>query len=93
MKELEKTLKVFANKRRLEIVALLMEHRKLPLNDIRRALRLSYRSTSKHIRRMYECNIVEREFVHGEIHYFLNQGVSKQCKRILDLIEEERARE
>ena len=89
MKEFEKLLKAFANKKRLEIIALLLAQRRMTLREIRKGLNLAYRSTSKHLRNLYERDIVDREFVHGEAVYYLSKTLSATSKKIIELLSDE----
>jgi len=61
MKELEKILKALANQRRLAIVAHLRGKKEATVGDIATAIKLSFRATSKHLGRLAEADIVERE--------------------------------
>lgn len=71
-KELEKILKVLASKRRLDIIKLLRNKRKMPLSDIAEEIKLSGKSTSKHLRILYSAGLLEREFMGLEIYYSLS---------------------
>ena len=86
MKEFEKLLKAFANKKRLEIIALLLAQRRMSVREIRKELNLAYRSTSKHLRKLYERDIVDREFAHGEAVYYLSKTLSSASKKIIELL-------
>lgn len=61
-KELERTLKAVGNKRRLAIVGFL-KNKKAGANvgDIAEAIKLSYKSTSHHLRMMASAGILLRE--------------------------------
>ena len=90
MKNLEKVLKAFANIKRLQIIELLLEHDRLSLIQLSKELRLSYRSTSKHVRKLYECDILDRESVQGEVRYSINRSLPKPAKSMLELVRETR---
>lgn len=60
MRELTKCLKALANERRLKIISILVKHEPLIINDIAERLGLSLKSTSKHIQKLSDCGIVER---------------------------------
>lgn len=60
MRELTKCLKALANERRLKIISILAKHEPLIINDIADRLGLSLKSTSKHIQKLSDCGIVER---------------------------------
>ena len=58
---LEKILKSLANKRRLEILKYLIKEKEATVSDIAKEIKLSLRSTSKHLAVLKAANVVERE--------------------------------
>ena len=62
-KELTKCLKALANERRVRIAKLLLRTPRMRVGDIASAIKLSIKSTSKHLLKLAECGIVEREQV------------------------------
>lgn len=56
----EQILKAVANKKRLEIMRILMTKKELSVEDIANAIHLSYRSTSKHLTQLLRAGIIER---------------------------------
>ena len=70
-REMEKTLKVLASQRRLDIIRLLKQKRKIPLADIARKIKLSRKSTSKHLRLLYSAGYLERNFMGLDVCYSL----------------------
>jgi len=71
MKEAEKILKAFANRRRLAIIKYLKENREASVGEIAGAIRLSLRSTSKHLLVLAAADVVEREQRSLQIFYRL----------------------
>ena len=63
MKNLERTMKAFANRRRLAIVRYLKRNRKATVNDISHEIKLSFKATSKHLGILSGAGIVDREQV------------------------------
>ena len=61
MKEKEKIIKAFANRRRLEIVKFLKPKREASVGEIAEHLKLSIKATSKHLGVLHGANIVEKE--------------------------------
>ena len=59
--ELERQLKVLANRRRLAILSLLRRKREMSVSDIAEAIRLSFTSTSKHLTMLERAGFVEKE--------------------------------
>lgn len=85
-KELEKILKVLASKRRLDIIKLLKQKRKIPLTEIAKEIKLSKKSTSKHLRILYSTGFLEREFIGLEVSYSLAIANEKITRFIINEI-------
>ena len=60
-KELEKILKALASRRRLAILKFLKHNREAAVNEIARAIKLSFKSTSKHLSILKAMDIVEHD--------------------------------
>lgn len=61
MKDLERTLKALANRRRLAILKYLKTRREAPVGEIAGEIRLSFKATSKHLAILAAANLVDRE--------------------------------
>jgi DNA-binding transcriptional ArsR family regulator len=61
MKKLEKTLKAFANRRRLAMLDFINEKEKASVGQIAGEIGLSFKSTSKHLAVLFAADLVERE--------------------------------
>lgn len=59
--ELERVLKILANRRRLAILNLLRRRKETNVGDIAEAIRLSLTSTSKHLTMLERAGFVEKE--------------------------------
>ena len=59
--ELERQLKVLANRRRIAILNLLRKRKEMSVSDIAEAIRLSFTSTSKHLTMLERAGFVEKE--------------------------------
>lgn len=68
MRDLTKCLKALANERRLKIISILAKHEPLIINDIAERLGLSLKSTSKHIQKLSDCGIVERNQISSQVY-------------------------
>lgn len=86
MKELERTLKALANKRRLGIVKYLKEHREAPVMEIAEAINLSFRSTSKHLGVLAAADIVEKDQRSVQIFYRLAAQQEPASTAIIRLV-------
>ena len=85
-KELEKIFKIFASKRRLDIINFLRKKKTASLNEIAREIKLSIKSTSKHLRILYSVDIVERENKGLEIFYRMANVQNAFLRKIINLI-------
>lgn len=86
IKNWEKVLKALANKRRLAILELLHPGNKMTVGFIAREINLSFRSTSKHLWRLFNVGILEREGRKGEVLYFINPKLDPRTRRILKIL-------
>lgn len=60
MRGITKCLKALANERRLLILQELARREPLTINTIAKRIELSLKSTSKHIQKLVECDLLER---------------------------------
>jgi DNA-binding transcriptional ArsR family regulator len=86
MANLEKTLKALANRRRLAIVGHLKTHPEATVGDLASAIKLSFRSTSKHLAVLLAADVVEREQRSLLMFYSLSTDPSRHLRRLLDLV-------
>ena len=61
MKELERTLKVLGNRRRLAILRYLKANKEATVGEIAGEIHLSFKATSKHLALLSSNDIVEKE--------------------------------
>ena len=86
IKDLEKQLKALANKRRLAIIAILKKNKVLGVGDISREIKLSLKSTSKHLIILHRANLLERTQQKLVVYYFLPKEQNSLLKTILTLL-------
>jgi DNA-binding transcriptional ArsR family regulator len=86
MKDLEKILKALANRRRLSIIKYLKNNGEASVGDIAEAIKLSFRSTSKHLGILAAVDIIEREQRSLQMFYRLSQTQKSATTRIIALI-------
>lgn len=60
MRALTKCLKALANERRLLILRELARREPLTINTIAKRIALSLKSTSKHVQKLVDCDLLER---------------------------------
>lgn len=85
MKELEKSLKALANRRRLMIIKLLSRH-EASVGEIAASLRLSIRSTSKHLAILAHADILEREQKSLNVYYRMAPTLKPFIKEIITIL-------
>lgn len=61
IKEIERILKVLANRRRLAIIKYLRKNKEARVGDIADEIKLSFKATSKHLGLLFNADIVEKE--------------------------------
>jgi len=86
MKQYEKILKAFANKRRLEIVKFLKEKKEANVGDIATHIKLSFKATSKHLAVLSNAEIVDREQRSLSSFYYLNPKPAPIATRIISIL-------
>ena len=86
MNEKEKVLRALANKRRLAIVKYLKSKEEATVSDISEEIKLSFRSTSRHLAILFATSIVARTQKGLEVYYRLFDFPSPFASSILRLI-------
>ncbi|MFH0891127.1 MAG: helix-turn-helix domain-containing protein [Candidatus Liptonbacteria bacterium] len=84
--KLEKELKALANRRRLGILRYLKTRKDASVGDIAREIKLSLKSTSKHLAILAALDIVGREQRNIQMFYFLNYAQNQIAKYILSIL-------
>ena len=85
-REIEKPLKALANRRRLAIVRYLKAHREASVGEIAGAIRLSFRSTSKHLGVLAAADILERDQRSLQMFYRFADPLPPPAKAIIQLV-------
>jgi len=86
MKKLEKSLKAVANQRRLSILKLLKENKEQSVSVIAFKIKLSIRSTSKHLAILFGADILDREQRNFQTFYRLLQNQEPSVKYIISIL-------
>lgn len=86
MKEQEKILKALANSRRLQIMKYIKDQKRATVGDIAIHIKLSFKSTSKHLVILYSAGILDKEQKSLMVFYFIVGSLPKIAKQILDTI-------
>lgn len=86
MKDLEKIYKALANRRRLAIIKLLKNKREASVGEIAEQLKLSFRSTSRHLAVLRNVDIIEKDQRGLLVFYSLNHEFHPAIKQVLTLV-------
>ena len=81
--ELERLLKALANKRRLALLHLMQDGGERNVADLARAIRLSYRATSQHLRILDRAGLLERKQEGLEVYYSLAKHLPPVARKVL----------
>jgi len=82
---LEKELKILANRRRLLILKFLEKEKEATVGNVALHIKLSFKSTSKHLALLRAVDMVEREQKELEMFYKLSGNPSRLLKFVLSL--------
>ncbi len=85
-KELERILKALANRRRLGILRVLKRSGEATVGDIAEEIRLSFRSTSKHLGILLAADILEKDQRSLQMFYRIVQDIPDAARRIISLL-------
>ena len=84
--EIERNMKALANKRRLAILRFLKKRKEATVGDIAEEIKLSFKSTSRHLSVLFSADILEREQKSLQVFYRIADGTSESAHRILSLL-------
>ncbi|MES2202795.1 MAG: ArsR family transcriptional regulator [Patescibacteria group bacterium] len=84
--QVERILKATANRRRLAILKYLTKRPGAKVGDIAAEIKLSFKSTSKHLAVLLGADLVEREQLSLEMHYKLRGPTHSILKTILSIL-------
>ncbi len=82
-RELEKTLKAIANKRRLAILRVIKKEKEANVADVADKIKLSFKATSKHLGILASVNILEKEQRGLMIFYSISQSLPPVVRSVL----------
>ncbi|OGI63740.1 hypothetical protein A2914_01015 [Candidatus Nomurabacteria bacterium RIFCSPLOWO2_01_FULL_41_21] len=83
-KDLEKIFKAFANRRRLAILKFLKKNKEQSVGEVADAIKLSFKSTSKHLLILSNAEIIEADQVSLVKFYSLFSKPNSLVKEIID---------
>ncbi|MFA6519766.1 MAG: metalloregulator ArsR/SmtB family transcription factor [Candidatus Paceibacterota bacterium] len=85
-KELERTLKALANRRRLAILRFVKKEKEANVGDIAEEIRLSFKATSKHLGILSSANLLDREQRSLQMFYSLARDLSSPARSIISIL-------
>ena len=86
MKELERTLKALANKRRLAILKFLKSEKEAFVSAIAKEIQLSFKSTSRHLSVLINAEILEKDQRSTNVYYRLGSSLHPSAKHTISLL-------
>ncbi|OGY59146.1 MAG: hypothetical protein A3B23_00500 [Candidatus Colwellbacteria bacterium RIFCSPLOWO2_01_FULL_48_10] len=86
MREYEKVLKSLANRRRLEIIKYLKEHDEASVGEIAGKIKLSFKSTSRHLAVLLSADVIERNQRSVSAYYSLTSKQTLMAKNVISLL-------
>lgn len=84
--ELTKIFKSFGNQNRIKILRMLKREKESPVAKIAKEIKLSVKSTSKHLNILLHVGILENEGKNKSVFYKINRDVSRLVSSILKLL-------
>lgn len=85
-KELESNLKALGNRRRLAIVRFIKKSKEASVGDIADEIKLSLKSTSRHLAVLFSAGILEREQRSLQVFYRLAPDIPEPIRRIVSTL-------
>ncbi len=85
-KKAEKILRALANARRIEIVKFLKRRKVAIVGEISEAIKLSFKSTSRHLTVLSSAGILDREQQSLFVHYRIASPMSSLSKAVYTLL-------
>jgi DNA-binding transcriptional ArsR family regulator len=82
-RELERVLKALANRRRLAILSFLAKKKQGNVGEIAEAIKLSFKSTSRHLAILFSAGILDKEQTKLFVTYRLAPNQEGLTKKIL----------
>ncbi len=86
LRELERLLKALANKRRLAILRYLKRHGEANVTGIAEVIKLSVKSTSRHLAVLSGVNLVDRRQMSLEVYYWLTLSIPAPIKGVISIL-------
>ena len=85
-KELEKIMKALANKRRILILRFLKNKGKASVGNIAEEIKLSFKSTSRHLQILTKTDILDKDQVNLSMLYYLSKNPHPIVRKLLEIV-------
>ena len=85
-KELERSLKAVANKRRLAIIRLIRREKEASVGDIADKIKLSFNATSKHLGVLFSADILDKEQRSLQMFYRIADNLPEVIRRVISIL-------
>lgn len=85
-KELEKVFKSLANKRRITILKFIKKFGRASVGDIAKAIKLSFKATSKHLIILSNVDLLEKEQNGLEVFYSITKNNHQILSKLLSIL-------
>ena len=85
-KELERMFKALANRRRLAILSFLKKKKQANVGEISEVIKLSFKSTSRHLGVLASAGILDKEQNSLYVNYSLSDTESDVLKKTLEIL-------
>ena len=83
LKNLGKKFKALGNERRLRIMEELLKSKKLTVGEVSDRIKLSFRSTSRHLKILENAEFVNYEQVGINMYYFISSEAPKEFLKLI----------
>lgn len=84
MKNLARKFKALGNERRLNIIKLLLKHKRLTVRKISDKINLSFRSTSRHLKILEAAGFISWQQIGLNVYYFISPEASKEVLNLVN---------
>ncbi len=86
MKRWTQVYKALANISRLRIIKVLSDGGERSVSEIAKEIHVTFKGTSKHLRLLYNLDVVSSDGKAGHVFYSLNSKMPKDMKQAVDLV-------
>lgn len=85
-KEMERSLKALANRRRLSIIRFLKREKEATVGTIAAHIRLSFKSTSRHLSILAGANLLEKDQRSTQVFYRIAEGQPEFIRKVISTV-------